>query len=45
MSRQHKDLEQLDSNISMNSTFVDALKQEVQTEDVLNLKLGLECWI
>ena len=44
MSRQQKDLEQLDGNIFMNSTIVDAQKQEVQNEDVLNLKSGPECW-
>ena len=44
MSRRHKDLEQLDGNIFMNSTIVDAQKQEVQNEDVLNLKSGPECW-
>ena len=34
----------MDGNISVNSTIVDAQKQEVHTEDVLNLKLDLECW-
>ena len=41
MSRQHKDLEQLDGNISMNSSIIDAQKQEVQIEDVFNFKLDL----
>ena len=49
MTRQHKDLEQLDGNISLNSTIVDAQKQKMPpeqtlTEDVLTLKLDLEYW-
>ena len=47
MTRQHKDLEQLDGNISLNSTIADAKKKEMPpeqtlTEDVLTLKLDLE---
>ena len=49
MIRQHKDLEQLDCNISLNSTVVDVQKQEMPaeqtlTEDILTLKLDLEYW-
>ena len=49
MTRQHKDLEQLDGNISLNSTVFDAKKQEMifeqtPTEDVLTLKLDPEYW-
>ena len=49
MTRQHKDLEQLDGNISLNSTIADAKKKEMPpeqtlTEDVLTLKLDLEYW-
>ena len=49
MTRQHKDLEQLDGNISLNSTVVDAQKKEMPakptlTEDILTLKFDLEYW-
>ena len=49
MIRQHKELEQLDGNISLNSTVVDVQKQEMPaeqnlTEDILTLKLDLEYW-
>ena len=49
MIRQHKDLEQLDGNMSLNSTVIDDLKQEMPakptiTEDILTLKLDLEYW-
>ena len=48
-NRQHKDLEQLDGNMSLNSTVVEDLKQEMQaklilTEDILTIKLDLEYW-
>ena len=44
-----KDLEQLDGNMSLNSTVVKDLKQEmpakpILTEDILTLKLDLEYW-
>ena len=35
MIRQHKGLEQLDDNISFNSTFIDEQKPEVPTEPTL----------
>ena len=49
MIRQHKELEQLDGNISLNSTVVDVQKQEMPAEqnlaeDILTLKLDLEYW-
>ena len=49
MIKQHKDLEQLDGNISLNSTVNDAKKQENPTEpslpeDILTLNLDLEYW-
>ena len=49
MIRQHKDLEQLDGNMSLNSTVIDDLKHEIPakptiTEDILTLKLDLEYW-
>ena len=47
--RQHKDLEQLNGYISLNSTAVDIQKQEMSTEptlaeEILTLKLDLEYW-
>ena len=47
MTRQHKDLKQLDGNISLNSTVFDAQEQEMPaeptiTEDILTLKLDQE---
>ena len=47
MIKQHKDLEQLVGNISLNSTVLDAQKQEMPTEppvieDILTLKLNLK---
>ena len=47
-SRQHKDLEQLDGNISLtNPTYDDSQKPELPTEtaeDVMTLKLDIEYW-
>ena len=49
MIRQHKDLEELDGNISLNLANVDAQKQEmpiipILAEDILTLQLDLEYW-
>ena len=49
MISQHKDLEQLDGNIFLNSTNVDAHEPEKPTEptlaeDFLTLNLDIECW-
>jgi hypothetical protein len=49
MNRQHNYLEQLDGNMSLNSTVIEDLKQEmpakpILTEDILTLKLDLEYW-
>ena len=48
INRQHKDLEQLDGNISlMNPTYDDSQKPELPTEiaeDVMTLKLDIEYW-
>ena len=49
MINQHKDLEQLDGNISLNSTNVNAHEPEKPTEptlaeDVLTLHLDIEYW-
>ena len=43
MIKQHKDLEQIDVNISLNSTVIDVQKLKIP-EDILTLKLDLEYW-
>ena len=50
MNTQHKDLEQVDDNMPLNSTVVKDLKQDIPakpilTEDILTLKLDLQYWI
>ena len=49
MIRQHKNLEQLDGNIFLNSAVVDSQQQEMPaeptiTEDILTLKFDIQYW-